>query len=109
MTQPTSPSVDAKALASRFADSLFSQDKIEVSLAGMSDEEREAYLIAAKAALSVPRVEPAAFDDEDRMEKISHLISRLQETKDRWGDTCVYIRRGGLSWGAVALNRQGDD
>jgi hypothetical protein len=48
-------------------------------------------------------------DDEDRMEKISALISRLQAVLDRFGDTCVYIRRGGLSWGAVALNRQDDD
>lgn len=48
-------------------------------------------------------------DAEDRMMKITALISRLQETKDSWGDTCVYIRRGGLSWGAVALNRQSDD
>lgn len=48
-------------------------------------------------------------DDEGRMEKISALIARLQSTLDRWGDTCVYIRRGGLAWGAVALNRQADD
>lgn len=48
-------------------------------------------------------------DDEDHMVKISSLISRLQATKDQFGDTCVYIRRGGLSWGAVALNRRDDD
>lgn len=48
-------------------------------------------------------------DDDDHMVKISALIQRLQETKDRFGDTCVYIRRGGLSWGAVALNRRNDD
>lgn len=48
-------------------------------------------------------------DDDDEMEKISKLIARLQDVLDRFGDTCVYIRRGGLSWGAVALNRQSDD
>lgn len=48
-------------------------------------------------------------DDADHMVKISDLISRLQKTKDQFGDTCVYIRRGGLAWGAVALNRRDDD
>jgi hypothetical protein len=48
-------------------------------------------------------------DDEDEMMKISALIARLQSTMDQFGDTCVYIRRGGLSWGAVALNRRDDD
>ena len=43
------------------------------------------------------------------MRKISSLIAELQETLDRFGDTCVYIRRGGLSWGAVALNWRDDD
>jgi hypothetical protein len=48
-------------------------------------------------------------DDEDQMVKVSELISRLQSTMDQFGDTCVYIRRGGLAWGAVALNRRDDD
>lgn len=48
-------------------------------------------------------------DADDHMMKISALIASLQSTLDRWGDTCVYIRRGGLSWGAVALNRRDDD
>lgn len=52
--------------------------------------------------------EPVA-DDSDHMVKISKLIGDLQSIKDRFGDTCVYIRRGGLSWGAVALNRRDDD
>lgn len=51
----------------------------------------------------------AADDTDDRMVKISKLIGDLQSIKDRFGDTCVYIRRGGLSWGAVALNRCDDD
>lgn len=48
-------------------------------------------------------------DDTDHMMKIKDLIARLQSTLDRFGNTCVYIRRGGLSWGAVALNRRDDD
>ena len=52
--------------------------------------------------------EPAN-DAEDRMVKIGKLIADMQSVKDRFGDTCVYIRRGGLSWGAVALNRRDDD
>ena len=53
--------------------------------------------------------DPVSHDDTDRMVKIEKLISDLQAIKDRFGNTCVYIRRGGLSWGAVALNRRDDD
>jgi hypothetical protein len=52
---------------------------------------------------------PTATDDDDEMVKISVLIARMQDTLNRFGDTYVYIRRGGLSWGAVALNRRDDD
>lgn len=48
-------------------------------------------------------------DADDHMIKIEKLIADLQAIKDRFGNTCVYIRRGGLSWGAVALNRRDDD
>ncbi len=48
-------------------------------------------------------------DDMDHMIHIESLIIDLQKTLDRFGNTCVYIRRGGLSWGAVALNRRSDD
>jgi hypothetical protein len=47
--------------------------------------------------------------DMEHMTQISKLIADLQQIKDRFGDTCVYIRRHGLSWGAVALNYQSDD
>jgi hypothetical protein len=50
-----------------------------------------------------------AVDDTDRMQKISEVILHLQSIQERFGDTCVYIRRGGMSWGAVALNRRDDD
>lgn len=57
-----------------------------------------------------PGVEGAPTDEPcGHMTQISKLIADLQQIKDRWGDTCVYIRRGGLSWGAVALNRRTDD
>lgn len=48
-------------------------------------------------------------DANDRMVAIEKLIADLQSIRDRFGNTCVYIRRGGLSWGAVALNRRADD
>jgi hypothetical protein len=48
-------------------------------------------------------------DDTDKIRKISELIADLQSVKDQFGDSCVYIRSGGLSWGAVALNRRSDD
>lgn len=66
-------------------------------------------VIPAFAAGDLAQPAPDCGDDESRMVKISVLIARLQSTLDQWGDTCVYIRRGGLSWGAVALNRQADD
>lgn len=48
-------------------------------------------------------------DDTDRMVRIDGMIARLQEIQKRFGNTCVYVRRGGMSWGAVALNREADD
>lgn len=47
--------------------------------------------------------------DDSQMKRISALIADLQDVLNKFGDTCVYIRRDGLSWGAVALNRQADD
>lgn len=47
--------------------------------------------------------------DMNHMVQIKTLISDLQSILDQFGNTCVYIRRGGLSWGAVALNRRDDD
>jgi hypothetical protein len=48
-------------------------------------------------------------NDMDHMVKIDTFIADMQQISNRFGNTCVYIRRGGLSWGAVALNRRGDD
>lgn len=48
-------------------------------------------------------------DDDDRMTPIADLISELQGIHSKFGNTCVYLRRGGMSWGSVALNRHEDD
>lgn len=47
--------------------------------------------------------------DMSHMVQIETLIADLQSIRDRFGNTCVYIRRRGLSWGAVALNHRADD
>lgn len=62
------------------------------------------HLERARASAPEPPI-----DDENRMDRIDNLIARMQRTRERFGNTCVYIRRGGLSWGAVALNREADD
>lgn len=52
---------------------------------------------------------PPGIDNEDHMIQIAKLIADMQEIQRKFGNTCVYIRRGGVSWGAVALNRRDDD
>jgi hypothetical protein len=47
--------------------------------------------------------------DGNHMISIETLIADLQRVNAQFGNTCIYIRRGGLSWGAVALNRRDDD
>lgn len=47
--------------------------------------------------------------DNDHMIQIEDLVSQLQRIRSKFGNTCVYIRRCGLGWGAVALNRRDDD
>lgn len=42
------------------------------------------------------------------MIQIDELIATLQDTRNKVGNTCVYIR-GSVGWGATALNRQGED
>jgi hypothetical protein len=67
-----------------------------------------AYRAMVRTAPTPPLPE-SAVGEMDEMRKISALIADLQDIHDRFGDTCVYIRRGGLSWGAVALNWRDDD
>ncbi len=43
------------------------------------------------------------------MRKVSDTIAYFQDVLARYGDSCVYIRTGGCSWGAVALNRKHAD
>lgn len=45
----------------------------------------------------------------DHMVQINTLIADLKKISEQFGNTCVYIRQFGLSWGAVALNRQAED
>ena len=56
-------------------------------------------------------VEKSQYDanDMDHMVQINTFIADMQKISDQFGNTCVYIRRGGLSWGAAALNRRADD
>ncbi len=48
-------------------------------------------------------------DDMDHMVKIDKFIADMQKISDQFGNTCVYIRRGGLAWGSVALNHRSAD
>lgn len=66
------------------------------------------FITAQAADIARLTEEPPEFDDNHMMQ-IAELIKRLQNVHDRWGNTCIYIRRGGLSWGALALNRCADD
>lgn len=68
----------------------------------------EAKIANLRAELAKVEGERAA-DQADRMVKISALIANLTRVQEHYGDTCVYIRRGGMAWGAVALNREADD
>ena len=43
------------------------------------------------------------------MQKVSQMIAYLQNVLNNFGDSCVYVRPGGVSWGAVALNRESED
>lgn len=52
---------------------------------------------------------PDAIDAASHMIKIDDLIERLRKTSEQFGNTCVYVRRGGLAWGSVALWREHDD
>lgn len=45
----------------------------------------------------------------NHMIQIEKLIADLQSIHKQFGNTCVYIRQFGLSWGAVALNREAED
>lgn len=59
---------------------------------------------------TVRKPEPQFTDiDQDRMRSIDDVIAQLQRTREQFGNTCVYIRRFGCTWGAVALNYRDED
>lgn len=69
-------------------------------------------LLDEKKVAAYPGTEGAPTDapgNSSRMIRISKLIADLTDVYKRFGDTCVYIRRRGLSWGAVAMNYEAED
>lgn len=48
-------------------------------------------------------------EKKSRMIQVADFIKELQELYEKWGNTCIYIRPLGMSWGAAALNYQADD
>ena len=56
-----------------------------------------------------PVPDDISYSCNNHMIQIDTLIVDLKKISERFGNTCIYIRRGGLSWGAVALNREADD
>jgi len=42
-----------------------------------------------------------------RMIQIDDFIKELQQIREKYGNTCIYIRDA--SWGGMALNRQAED
>lgn len=60
-------------------------------------------------AFSPPEPTEGQGDPENRMTQIDKVIADMQHIRERFGNTCVYIRRYGMSWGAVALNYKADD
>lgn len=65
----------------------------------------------ARSEARTPAASPVEGEaaEVDRMVQIDTLIADLKKISEQWGNTCVYVRRGGLSWGAVALNYRADD
>lgn len=103
--------IRAEAFAEdRSGPSVYASDKVRLLFARIdalakANEELADALDAARTR----EAEAEAFAADNRMWKISKLIAELTSTQERFGDTCVYVRRGGMGWGAVALNRRDDD
>jgi hypothetical protein len=62
-----------------------------------------AALTAANEQIEAGRVVP------EGMQKVSEIIKYFANVLTRFGDSCVYVRTAGCSWGAVALNREHAD
>lgn len=88
------------------------RDVAELEPSPSADESRDSMLVTAselRAILEKHLPVTSAASDENHMWKIADLIASLSTVLERYGNTCVYIRRGGMGWGAVALNREADD
>lgn len=106
----TNERLSDERLAEMLADAISERDRPIIGDGSLYDFHPGELVIALtelQSLRSAREAEPVA--DEDRMQKISEVITHLQSVQDRFGDTFVYIRRGGMSWGAVALNRRDDD
>lgn len=108
------PEINIEDLAERMGElqrnirnSLANKNSIEVERAALSNF--SSYLAIHGIVALNRRPGEGQEGDLSHMVRIKDLIARLQSTLDQFGNTCVYIRRGGLSWGAVALNRRDDD
>ena len=66
-------------------------------------------IVLRRAAADTPEVAPGGMQAENEMRKLSWLVEWANGIIEKYGDSCIYVRRGGLSWGAVALNYHGDD
>lgn len=70
----------------------------------------EAILLNAEKAISAALEEKASYavppDRMGTMRRASEMIAELQDILKKFGDTCIYVRRGGLAWGALALTRE---
>lgn len=76
---------------------------------GYEENPRGMFVMVSDHIAAHEAVKATEVADDDRMIQIEALIKELQGVRDRFGNTCVYIRRGGMGWGAVALNRKSDD
>ena len=72
-----------QTIAEGFANSLFNQGKIEVNWAGMSDEEKLAYLTAARDLPDLPQEAPEQLE----IERLRRIVTK-QSDLINWLDNC---------------------
>jgi hypothetical protein len=74
----------------------------------LTDELAEARAELSRLTAALTAREEAGREVGRRIQ-IDKFIAELQEIRRQFGNTCVYVRPGGCTWGAVALNYQADD